>query len=149
MKILNIHSSNAYPSNVLSNFYKKPFVFRDIQINSIEGFIQGLREADPEKQKEIFLLDGFEAKRSGIFRKIKRGLLYWQGSPMYRESSYYLDLLARAYVSCFMQNEEFRSAIRDSKDYQLTHSIGKDCTKITMLTEAEFINILTRLRNLL
>lgn len=149
MKVIDIHSKGPYPSNVLSNFYKKPFVFRGLQVNSIEGFIQGLRESDPEKQKEIFLMHGLEAKRSGTFRPIKCGLLYWQGTPMYRESHYYLDLLAQAYVTCFLLNEEFRGAIRHSKDYKLTHSIGKDSTKSTMLTESEFINILTKLRNLL
>lgn len=148
-KTIDIHSKGYYPSNVLSNFYRKPFTIEGKRCNSIEGFIQGLREKDQERQSWIFLLNGPDAKLAGLKIPIKNGILYWNGQPMYRESDFYLNLLRQAFEACFKQNEEFRSAINHSKNYVLTHSIGKSSTKETLLTESEFINLLTNLRNFL
>ena len=50
---MDIISTNSYSSNSLSNFAAHPFTFRGFEVNSMEGFLQGLKFKSPEMQAEV------------------------------------------------------------------------------------------------
>ncbi len=149
MKVIDIYSKGEYPSNVLSNFYKNSFVVDGINCASMEGFLQSLKVKSPDRQKRICLLSGIEAKNAPCWYEIIRwkltGTLYWKGKPISRSSDKYQRLLDKAYFS-LSENEDFRTALKDSIGYKLCHYIGKHNSKKTVLTEYEFISRLYRLR---
>lgn len=140
-----------YPINILSNFTKCSFMLDNIQINSIEGFLQSLKTPDIEKQKKICLEHGTKAKGFGKKLNKQRNYdfkhFYWNGKKYNRDSQEYQDLLKRAYEARYQSDEEFRFALEYTNDRILKHSLGGKDPKRCMLTEQEFINILTDLRN--
>ncbi len=147
---LEISSHSEYPVNVLSNFADTDFIFDGVKIKSIEGFLQSLKEKDPQKQKEICALDGLRAKGMGKKLNKQRNYdfknLYWQGKSIDRFSKDYQDLLNAVYNARFNNDSDFRFALYYTKNYDLGHSIGCKDKKHTILTENEFINILKNLR---
>ena len=150
MKI-DIISKGAYPANVLSNFYPRPFVVDGVECASAEGFLQSLKTKDPDLQREVCALWGKQAKSffRGKWVNVRwklTGVLYWQGRRIRRRSEKYKRLIQRAY-DAMMADETFRKALMDSGDAELTHSIGKRNPRFTVLTEGEFIDQLNRLRN--
>lgn len=70
-------NNKEYPGRNLSNFFPHPFVFRGLQCNSMEGFLQGLKFKSPEMQAEVFKLVGFAAKKKGIGDRIDHSGVYW------------------------------------------------------------------------
>jgi predicted NAD-dependent protein-ADP-ribosyltransferase YbiA (DUF1768 family) len=140
-------SNTSYPGKALSNFSPHPFVFRGFECNSMEGFLQGLKFKSPEMQAEVFKLVGFAAKKKGKPKNWYRDqTLYFQGHPIKRDSQDYQDLLDEAYDELY-KNDSFRKALEASGNAVLVHSIGKHKISETVLTEREFCNRLTRLRN--
>ena len=116
----------------------------------MEGFLQSLKVKNIKRQQQICLLSGVKAKNApnwyeGIGWRIT-GNLYWNGKVISRFSYEYQCLLDRAYFSLY-KNENFRIALKDSTGYELCHSIGKQNTKRTILTEYEFVSRLNKLRN--
>lgn len=147
MKVIDINSRGQYPANVLSNLWANSFIMDGVCFGSIEGFLQGLREKDPEKQLVLFSKSGIEAKRLGHAINIKDQTLYWKGQPFNRHSDYYRNLYTRAYLKCFAQNELFQKALAVSIGSKLSHSIGKSDPFDTILTEQEFIFALNYVRS--
>ncbi len=149
--ILDIHSKAKYPSNVLSNFHKSHFRFDDVEIHSMEGFLQSLKTSDLSLQRKICLLEGIEAKKAGenLSEIYDKKHIFWNGKKMDRYSEEYQNLLKDVYLSKFNQDSLFRQAIKDTKDKKLVHSIGKQEKSETILTEQEFIQNLVNLRNYL
>lgn len=140
-------NNKEYPGRNLSNFFPHPFVFRGLQCNSMEGFLQGLKFKSPEMQREVFKLVGFAAKKKGAPKNWQQSQTLWyQGHPIPRRSKVYQDLLDEAYDAMYEQNAAFRKALEDTHDATLTHSIGKTNESETVLTIREFINRLNRLR---
>ena len=117
-----------------------------IYFGSLEGFLQGLRVKNPEYQKVVFQKHGIDAKRIGYRFPIKNQTLYYLGVVFNRHSTYYVELLERAFNECIKQNEIFRNALEETKDMELIHSIGKDDPNDTILTNAEFLGLLMDLR---
>ena len=148
---LEITSHSEYPVNVLSNFADTDFVFDGVEIKSIEGFLQSLKEKDPQQQRKICALDGKRAKGMGKKLNKQRNYdfknLYWQGKKIDRLSKDYQDLLKAVYNARFKNDSNFRFALYYTKNYDLGHSLGCKDEKRTLLTENEFINILKNLRN--
>lgn len=143
---MDIGSGKSYPSTALSNFAPHPFIIDDIQCNSMEGFLQSLKFKDIEMQKYVCLLVGKAAKFKGKPKKwYKNQILYWQGKEIKRDSIEYDKLITKAYDALF-KNIKFRKALVTTKNCTLTHSIGKSKKTETVLTEAEFIYQLNRLR---
>ena len=149
MKVIDIYSKGEYPSNVLSNFYNNSFVIDGISCASMEGFLQSLKVINTDRQRQICLLSGIEAKKAPCWYENIRwkltGTLYWKGKPINRFSDKYQQLLDKAYFSLY-KNGTFRTALADSVGYKLRHSIGKHNAKKTVLTEYEFISRLYKLR---
>ena len=146
-KIIDIYSSGEYPANVLSNFYPNAFVFDGVACGSMEGLLQSLKTRDPARQREVCLLSGKEAKFAfrRKFQNIRwkiTGKLYWKGKPMGRHSDAYQAFLDNAYKA-LCTNAVFAAALKTADGAELTHRIGKQDTRKTILTEYEF---LTRLK---
>ena len=145
---MDIISTNSYPSNSLSNFAAHPFTFRGLEVNSMEGFLQGLKFKSPEMQAEVFKLVGRAAKKKGRGKNWRENqTLYFQGTPIKRQSQEYQDLLDEAYEELF-KNVKFKNALLSTKGSKLTHSIGRTNPKETVLTRSEFCGRLTKLRDI-
>ena len=143
---MDIGSGSGFPSGALSNFAPHPFVIDGIECNSMEGFLQSLKFANPEMQKEVCKLVGKAAKFKGKKKKWWRTqTLYWQGTEIPRDSQEYQDLLDRAF-DALAQNSGFRAALLATGSSVLTHSIGKTKITETVLTRQEFCSRLTKIR---
>lgn len=136
------------PWEFLSNFMAYCFVFRGFEMASMEGFLQSLKFPLLDKQCRVMALTGIKAKRKGQKKKwYLDHVLYWQGQPIDRFSSNYIEFVEDAFLCMFEQNEQFRQALLATGTRKLIHSRGKANPKYTILTEDEFVSILYRLRN--
>jgi predicted NAD-dependent protein-ADP-ribosyltransferase YbiA (DUF1768 family) len=145
--LVDIGSRNPYPAGALSNFSPHPFTFHGFAINSMEGFLQGLKFKSPEMQQHVFTLVGMAAKKKGSNKKwFREQVLYYQGTPFNRHSQEYQSLLDEVYEAMFTQNEKARKALLATNGAVLKHSIGKSDAHKTVLTEQEFCSRLTRIR---
>lgn len=149
--VIDIHSNGQYPANALSNFAEYEFYVDEVKCLSMEGLLQSLKFKNPKKQKKICLLSGKEAKNVSkhSFSQLRWRIthnLYWQGQRINRFSDDYQKLLDKFY-DALSTNEEFIKALIESKPYVLTHSIGKQDVRQTVLTEYEFLSRLERIRN--
>lgn len=144
---MDIKSGCGYPASSLSNFAPHKFVFDGVPCNSMEGWLQSLKYANPDMQKHICTLVGKAAKYAGKKKDWRRSqTLYWQGQEFARDSEEYQALLDRAYETMFEQSEGFRKALLATGDAVLQHSIGRADPKETILTRSEFCSRLTKLR---
>lgn len=144
--MIDIHSQLPGIPGILSNLHPKPFIMNGLVFGSIEGFLQGLRCKDQERQLQIFKMYGIDAKRTGRENPIKQDTLYFKGVPFNRHSEYYQKMLDKAFMCCFVQNDKFQKALYDSVGHELGHSIGKTDPKDTILTNQEFISRLDTIR---
>ena len=144
---MDIGSEQGFPLANLSNFTFHPFVIDNVQCSSMEGFLQALKFEDIDKQREVCLLVGKEAKFKGKKKKWWRTqTLYWNGNEYKRESRDYQDLLDKAFQA-LSQNEDFKRALLATESSKLTHSTGKSDMTRTVLTEQEFVDRLTKIRD--
>ena len=148
--ILDIYSSGDYPADALSNFYPHAFVLDGVACASMEGLLQSLKARNKALQRKICALSGKEAKNALRHRPQNliwrlTGRLYWQGAVLRRHSDGYQRFLDRAYAA-LSRNPDFTAALLASGDAALVHTVGKQDTGKTVLTEYEFISRLTRLR---
>ena len=145
---MDIKAGNPYPAGALSNFAPHPFVFRDVQVSSMEGFLQSLKFKEPDMQKHICTLVGKKAKYTGKNKPwYKTQTLWWNGNPIKRDSQEYQDLLDEAYNAMFDQNEKARKALLATGNAVLKHSIGRRKINETVLTQKEFCSRLTDIRD--
>lgn len=148
--ILDIYSTEPYPSDALSNFYPHAFEIDGVSCASMEGFLQSLKTKNTALQEKVCGLAKKEAKFF-FSRKIQNlrwkltGNLYWKGKAVKRTSDEYQLLLDRAYDALYT-NPAFVKALIDSDGKRLTHKCGKHDTGKTVLTEYEFISRLLKLR---
>ena len=143
---MDIGSGNSYPASSLSNFAPHPFVIDEVECNSMEGFLQSLKFKNIDMQKYVCSLVGKSAKFKGKKKKWwKTQTLYWQGKEYKRDSQEYQILLNRAYNALY-QNKGFRKALEASRSAALSHSIGKNDSSKTILTQTEFVGRLMKLR---
>lgn len=135
---MDIGSGNSYPAAALSNFSPHLFVIDGVQCASMEGFLQSLKFESVDMQNYVCTLVGKAAKFKGKGKKwFRTQTLYWRGQPIARDSEEYQQLLDRAYTAMY-SNESFRKALEASKGCTLTHSIGKNNIRETVLTTSEF-----------
>ena len=142
---MDIRSGYQYPSGELSNFYSHNFIFDGVECNSFEGFIQSITHKNIERQKEVCLFVGREAKTKGYKKWFIENKLYWNGVEYDRDSQEYQDLLDRAYNALYDQCKLFRKALASTIGGTLTHIVGTD--KDTLLTREEFCSRLLILRD--
>lgn len=147
--IIDISFKSKGLAKALSNLCPYPFTIDGIKCASMESFIQSLKVKDIEVQKDIC------SKTAAFCYNIREmhddwritQKVYWQGKEIDRHSTDYYRLLIRAYYALFEDSPTFRYALKLSKGYILTHSIGCTDSKETLLTPDEYIKLLNELRN--
>ena len=144
---LDIRSNGAYPSGVLSNLCSNSFRFDGMVCSSMEGFLQSLKYHDKDKQRQICQMKGGNARKRSVTSWQTDQIVWWKGQPIDRQSDEYQLLLRRAYQTMFDQNERFRAALMSTRGFTLTHTSGEQNPFKTILTEYEFCQILTELRD--
>jgi predicted NAD-dependent protein-ADP-ribosyltransferase YbiA (DUF1768 family) len=143
---MDIGSNNSGPAGKLSNFTPRPFVFRGVECNSMEGLLQSFKFKDPEMQKHCCTLVGFKAKKFGSKKNWQTTqTLWWQGEPIKRDSDEYQELLDEAYEALYT-NEKAKKTLLATNDANLTHSIGRSKMNETVLTKQEFCSRLMKIR---
>jgi len=118
-----------------------------IHCQSMEGFLQSLKVKDSDVQIHICSLLGKEAKNNSTVEWKENQTLFWKGQNYKRESSDFRALILRAYSYMFTQNETFRNALLSTKGEKLYHTKGNQNPQDTILTEEEFCDALTVLRD--
>lgn len=149
-EVADIYSKGLWDEVYLSNFSETDFDFDGVQVKSMEVFLQSLKTNDEEKQVVICSLVGKDAKTVGSFNTEFDGShLYWKGKPIDRFSEEYQTLLKRVYHARFEHDANFKKALEYTKNKKLIHTVGKSDPKETILTDAEFINILSELHEMI
>jgi hypothetical protein len=146
---VDIRSGSGYPASALSNFTPHRFVVDGVECASMEGLLQSLKFENVHIQVKVCKLVGKTAKYRGVPRNSawqRQQTLWWQGTPMGRESQEYQDFLDRVFDAMTNQCESFRNALLATQDAVLTHSIGKNKEADTVLTQREFCSRLMNIR---
>ena len=148
-KIFECTQSDDGHGRKLSNLHAYRFTIDGRLCASMEGFLQSLKTNDEREAAFLRTLSGRQAWKEG--QRFTTGwqatqTLWWDGHPIYRQSPGYQNLLNRAY-DALSENQEFRLALVKTLDGELTHSIGHHDTRLTVLTKAEFMYNLYRVRS--
>ena len=145
-KAIDISSTSKFPAGYLSNFTPYTFTFRGIEFTSMESLLQGLKFEGVETQNSVFQRVGVKAKLRGKKRKwYLDQTLYWQGTPMKRDSEEYKNIVHEAFYA-LAENIDFQQTLLATGDKRLYHTMGKSDPTRTILTEEEFCGILTEVR---
>lgn len=147
--MIDVFAGGSYPSGALSNFNHYPFIFFGLKIESMEGFLQGLKFDNITQQNDMFSRWGMDAKRLGSKKKVYNQLLYIQGRPIHRLSEKYIEIVRLAYFTMAKANPPFCKALLDTGNKKLCHSVGKSNKLESILTEDEFCSILSEIREVL
>lgn len=149
---IDIRSRMPWPGYALSNFYHNQFEFDGVQCRSMEGFLQGLKCRNRNEQKLVCRMRGRRAKLFGNNVKgnswydVEKHGVAWNGESIDRHSEAYQQLLRRAYRAMCDQSPKFREALMATAGKRLFHTIGNPDPHQTILTDREFRDILTELR---
>lgn len=144
---LDIRSNGSYPSNVLSNLCSNGFRFDGILCGSMEGFLQSLKYQDKDKQRQICSMKGGNARKRSVTSWQTDQIIWWKEFPIDRQGKEFQKLIRRAYQAMFEQSLRFRDALMQTRGMKLTHSTGENNPYKTILTQQEFCDILTEIRD--
>lgn len=145
-KAIDISSTSKFPAGYLSNFTPCKFTFRGFDFTSMESLLQGLKFEGVETQNSVFQRVGVKAKLRGKKRKwYLDQTLYWQGTPMKRDSEEYKNIVREAFYA-LAENIDFQQTLLATGDKRLYHTMGKSDPTRTILTEEGFCGILTEVR---
>ena len=146
-KAVDIWSKSKYPADVLSNLCSNVFRFDGMMCGSMEGFLQSLKQRDRDKQQQICSMKGRNAKNMTSTGWQTDQIVWWKGVAIDRQSDDYTQLVRRAYQAMFDQSDRFRAALMSTRGMKLFHSRGEANPYKTILTEQEFCQILTDMRD--
>lgn len=144
---LDVRSNGLYPSNVLSNLCSNGFRFDGMICGSMEGFLQSLKQKDPDRQRQICSMKGGNARKHSVTSWQTDQTVWWKGRAINRQSQEYAVLVRDAYQAMFDQSERFRTALMQTRGIKLVHSSGHDNPFKTILTPTEFCSILEDMRD--
>ncbi len=144
---LDIRSNGLYPSNVLSNLCSNGFRFDGMICGSMEGFLQSLKQKNPDRQRQICSMKGGNARKHSVTSWQTDQTVWWKGRAINRQSQEYAVLVRNAYQAMFDQSERFRTALMQTRGIKLVHSSGHDDPFKTILTPTEFCSILEDMRD--
>lgn len=126
-------------AQMLSNLFPYDFKFRRKKLKSIENFFQGIKFKDKKVQNYIFSYYGTQAvhvKAATNYDWKEKGIIYWQGKEIERDSEEYKLLVDELYISA-IQNPIYRGILNNCNKY-IIHSIGENNKKNTTFTRYEF-----------
>ncbi len=130
----------------LSNLYPYQFEFDGITYASMEAFFGSLRTPDFIEKQKLYSTFGIDSWYKGHkFSWYEKQEVYYKDKTINRDSREYENLITAAFDALFT-NEEFKQALRESRNCKLTHTVGKTAKDKTLLTRKEFIGHLNRLR---
>ena len=130
----------------LSNLYTYQFEFDGITYASMEAFFGSLRTPDFIEKQKLYSTFGIDSWYKGHkFSWYEKQEVYYKDKTINRDSREYENLITAAFDALFT-NEEFKQALRESRNCKLTHTVGKTAKDKTLLTRKEFIGHLNRLR---
>ena len=147
--MIDILSNSSDPRAArLSNFTRRSFIFRSIKCASLEGFLQSLKSHSVIEQKRICLLSGKEAKEAGqeLNNYWDSAWVYWGEDAYCRYVIDFFLLISTAYNNAYEQDPTFKDDLLATGHNELRHTIGKHDPRETILTEAEYLLQMYRLR---
>ena len=144
---LDIRSNGLYPSNVLSNLCSNGFRLDGLVCSSMEGFLQSLKRKELDKQRQICSMKGGNARKMSVTSWQTDQIVWWKGQAIDRQSEEYQRIIRRAYQAMFEQSERFRAALMQTRGIKLVHTSGEPSSYKTILTPAEFCDILMNMRD--
>jgi predicted NAD-dependent protein-ADP-ribosyltransferase YbiA (DUF1768 family) len=144
---INITSSTPGELKFVSNFAATPFVLDELAYGSVEGFWQSLKFADEVKRREVAMLDGSRAKDAGGGAPPQDAIIY--GETLVRVGTWdHWQLMERACVAKFEQNERARNALLSTGKRPLVHEMKNDSKTIPgVIMAAIWIRCRERLLN--
>jgi predicted NAD-dependent protein-ADP-ribosyltransferase YbiA (DUF1768 family) len=126
---VNITSSAPGELKWVSNFAATPFVLDDLAYGSVEGFWQSLKFDDEAKRREVAMLDGSRAKDAGGRAPPQDTIIY--GETLVRAGTWdHWQLMERACMAKFEQNERARKALLSTGNRPLVHEMKNDSKMI-------------------
>jgi len=149
MKIIECTFRSDASGRKLSNLYPYKFDLDGFHCASMEGFLQSLKTDTPGFNAALRDMSGIKAWKEGqafTTKWQKTQTLWWQHKPYNRQSPGYQNLIKRAYDALAL-NEEFAKNLMLTGDDELAHSIGNNDSALTVLTQAEFLYNLYRVRS--
>lgn len=145
LKPLNAASmSDEEAGRLASNFAETPFTFRGKRYASFESFYQGLKMSDPRERSAIAKLPGKQAKAAGSKSHATEttfdGQTYTLGSPEHHQ------LLQEALREKFLQNPDAARALVATMPRPIIHDLGRPEEPNTRFPAADFVRMLTEIR---
>ena len=92
-------------------------------------------------------MKGGNARKQSVTSWQTDQILWWKGQAYDRQGDEYLKLIRRAYQAMFDQCERFRAALMTTCGITLISSGSEENPCKTILTEQEFCQILTDMRD--
>lgn len=146
IKSENICTQGRHPEDILSNLCGNDFCFDDVQCGSMEALLQSLKVKDEQLQRKICLCKVRELKWYSIPEWDGSLPLWWKGREINRHSAEYTEFLGKAYQDMFLWCARFRNALMSTEGKQLVCNSGKTDKNKDVLTDQEFCDILTSVR---
>lgn len=147
IKATNICAIGRHPEDILSNLCGNDFCFDKIQCGCMESFLQSLKVQDQHLQSKICLCKARELAEFLIPDWNGSQSLLWKGKEIDRHSTEYIELFCDAYKAMYLWCARFRTTLMSTVGKQLYFDSGATNPDITILTDAEFIQLLTHLRD--
>ena len=144
---LNIVRSMAPRFAPISNLAHTPFMLDGEIYASVEAFWQGLKSTDPAQRRSLASLWGPEAKGRGDPLGHPQAFDYG-GTTIVSGSPEHWALMRRACEAKFAQHAGARTALLDTGERWLTHTMRKDSRTIPGVIMADiWMRIRARMRN--
>lgn len=146
IKSADIHTKGRPPEDILSNLCGNDFCFDDVQCGCMESFLRALNYRDMELQRKICFMTACESEKYVSSEWQKGQTLWWKGEPIDRHSPEYAALIRGAYTAMYLWCGRFRDALMRSGEKRLIYDTGNDDPTKTILTDQEFCEVLTEMR---
>ena len=93
-------------------------------------------------------MKGGNARKMSVTSWQTDQIVWWKGQAIDRQSEEYQRIIRRAYQAMFEQSERFRAALMQTRGIKLVHTSGEPSSYKTILTPAEFCDILMNMRDI-
>lgn len=147
IKNANICTQGRHPEDILSNLCGNDFCFEGVQCGCMESFLQSLKVKDQQLQRKICECKVHELYLYSIPDWNSSLPLWWKGREIERHSTQYVEFLGEAYRAMFLWCKRFRDALMSTAGKQLLYDSEASDTNQAVLTDQEFCEILTHLRD--
>ena len=143
---INVHSENPDPRiAVIANLAPTPLTLDDVRYACVEAFWQSLR-FPPEERPRIAAMDGPTAKRAS-YEQPYGTHVHYAGEAIPVGTFAHWQLMRRACIAKFEQNDEARNALLATGERPLVHRVRRDSKSIPGIVMADiWMRLRTRFR---